>query len=184
MHFVRNGVGQSLYPRLETPRAENHILTLLLRVLPLCLQSVYVHHLSVFVAIHVMVNNRGVWRSRGAPCWKEWDAPSVTKTKTRACHSMVSLQCQNYSSPRELCSSTVYAQCDTNVKAQKDRGQKVKKWDATSICSVAVHGQFQWVAFLAYFSWECNGADLSQWLNFTCFMVNKSSQDFGGLVST
>lgn len=149
----------------------------------------FFHHLPVFVIHPRDGEQQRCMTSRGAPRREEWDTPSVTKTETRASHSTVTslcLQGLHYLSAREE-SRCKYIHVLYMTHMMKERGQKAKKWDAGCICSVAVHRQwFQSVAFpsLPYSRGDFNGAHPSLWLHFTCFMVNKSSQDFGGLLST
>lgn len=68
----------------------------------------------------------------------------------------------------------------------RERGQKVKKWDATCVCSASVLWMVSMsgIPIAPYWSRDCDGADPGLSLHFTCYMVNKSSQDFVGLVST
>lgn len=130
--------------------------------------------------IHVTANSSRVWRSWGAPRCEERDSPSVTKTKSKS-----QSQRGHSSQPpvTELLIASGAVLKHSRVVRHVWWEKEVRKSRSGMLPVSAVNRQwFQWVAFASFR--ECNGADPSLWLHFTCFMVNKSSQDFRGLVST
>lgn len=133
--------------------------------------------------VHVTVSSRVVWQSGRAPHWEEWDAPSVTQSETRASHSVVGplgVRRQSYSSLGELFWS-MHVQRDTNDERKGSKSQEVGYCLYLQCCCTQATTT---IPIKSHFTRDCSGADPSLWLHFTCFMVNKSSQDFGGLVST
>lgn len=176
----------ALWPYLETHSGENHILALFEKLLSSCLHCVFVHHLSVFVThprdseqqeVYDRAEEPHVDRSETLPLWQRPKQEPVTAW------SHLSDSSDRITRHQGSCAKA-YMHSLTHM--MRGRGQKFKKWDATCICSVSVF----WMVLMSgihiapYFSRDCNGADPSLSLHFTCFMVNKSSQDFGGLVST
>lgn len=151
-----------------------------------CLQHVFLHHMSVFVTHPRDDEQQWCMTSRGAPRQEEWDAPSVTKTETGASHSTVisaCLQWQHYLSAREQC-KCVHVQYDTYDERERSKSQEVGCWLYLQCCCTQTMISISGIPILLYSRGGFNGADPILWLNFTCFMVNKSSQDFEGLLST